>query len=234
MRVALVHDWLVGMDEEEQCLEGLCALFPSARLFTLFHKPGSVSETISRMDIQTSLLQRFPWIMAYYPYYVPLFPTTIEQFDLSGYDLVISSSQCVAKGVLTQPDTCHICYCHRPMRAIWGGYHREVQHVRNPITRVLLPVIAQYLRIWDVVSAQRVDHFIASSEPVAAQVRKYYRREAVIISPSDDRSIFQARLQQHIQDTVAEFQARRQEEGRNRLHANRRAPILSPTVDPRA
>lgn len=232
MRVALVHDWLVGMRDEEHCLEALCELFPSAALYTLFYKPGSVSETISRLAIQPSALQRCPWIMTHSRYYAPLFPTMIEQFDLSDYDLVLSSSQCVAKGVLTQPATCHICYCHTPMRSVWERDDR-LTHRWNPISRVLTPMMAQYFRVWDVISAHRVDDFIASSPQVAAQIRKYYRREAVIISLLSDRSGFKTRMEQHIQSTVAEFHARRQHESGARLQGSRRASALSSPVEAR-
>lgn len=230
VNVALVHDWLVGMHDEEQCLEALCEVFPSAPLFTLFHKSGSISETISRMDIRTSALQQLPWITTHYQYYTPLFPTIIEQFDFSDYDLVISSSHCVAKGVLTQPRTCHICYCHTPMQSIWGVYSSEAKRQLNPVSRVLTPIIAHYFRVWDVVSAHRVDHFIASSQHVAAHIRKYYRREAVIIGQSADRAVFKARIQQHIQRIITEFQTRQENEKGHRLQASQHASVLSSAI----
>ncbi len=118
-RVALVHDWLTGMRGGEKVLEILCELFPDATIHTLLHKKGSVSEAISRMKIKTSFVQSLPLAVDHYRKYLPLFPTAIEQFDLTGFDLVVSSSHCVAKGAITSPETCHICYCHTPMRYAW-------------------------------------------------------------------------------------------------------------------
>ena len=119
MRVALVHDWLTGMRGGEKVLEGLCELYPDADLFTLFHRPGSVSPLIERRRIQTSWLQRLPLASRHYRRYLPLFPSAIERFDLRGYDVVISSSHCVAKSVIPAAHARHLCYCHSPMRYAW-------------------------------------------------------------------------------------------------------------------
>src|SRR3989304_3353162 len=119
LRVALVHDWLTGMRGGEKCLEILCNLFPEADLYTLLYRKNGLSKAIERMKINTSYIQHLPMAFRYYRYYLPLFPTAIEAFNLKGYDLVVSTSHCVAKGVLTPPDTLHLCYCFTPMRYIW-------------------------------------------------------------------------------------------------------------------
>jgi glycosyltransferase involved in cell wall biosynthesis len=182
MKVAIVHDWLTGMRGGEFTLEVLCELFPRADLFTLVHLKGSVSAAIEAMPIQTSFLNRVPGAKNNYRKFLPLMPAAIERFDLSGYDLVLSSSHCVAKGVLTRPDTLHVCYCYTPMRYAWESHHRYFPDERlGLLKRWALPPVFTYLRMWDVTSAQRVDRFIAISDAVRARVRKYYGRESDVI-----------------------------------------------------
>jgi hypothetical protein len=122
MKVALVHDWLTGMRGGEKVLEVLCELFPSADLFTLFHFRGSVSPLIERHHIETSFLQRLPFAERHYRRFLPLFPRAIESFRIDGYDLVVSSSHCVAKSVKVPVDVPHVCYCHSPMRYAWDQF----------------------------------------------------------------------------------------------------------------
>lgn len=192
MRVALVHDWLTGMRGGEKVLEILCELFPDAALYTLLHKEGSVSETISRMDIKTSFIQNFPFALNHYQKYLPLFPTAIEQFDLTQYDLVISSSHCVAKGVITSPHTCHICYCHTPMRYAWEMYYTYFSKDSiSPVFRWSVPFFMNYLRTWDEKSSDRVDWFVANSQNVRRRIQKHYRRDAVVIYPPVDTDNFE-------------------------------------------
>lgn len=184
LRVALIHDWLTGMRGGEKVLEAFCELFPEADIYTLLHNPGSVSPTIERHRIRTSFIDRLPGKATRYPYYLPLFPTAIELFDLKGYDLILSTSHCVAKGVRTPPDARHICYIHTPMRYVWDMYEDYFGPGRaGRLKRVLIPPFATYLRMWDVASANRVDHFIANSAHVARRVARYYRRSATVIHP---------------------------------------------------
>jgi glycosyltransferase involved in cell wall biosynthesis len=191
MKVALVHDWLTGMRGGEKCLEILCELFPEATLYTLLHKKGSVSEIISRMKIKTSFIQNLPFSFNHYEKYLPLFPTAVEQFDLTGYDLVVSSSHCVAKGVITAPETCHICYCHTPMRYAWEMYHTYFsKNSVSPLIRWSIPFFMNYLRTWDEKSADRVDRFVANSQNVKRRIKKYYRRDAEVIHPPVDTEYF--------------------------------------------
>ncbi len=184
MKVALVHDWLTGMRGGEKCLEALCQIFPEAEIFTLLHKRGSVSAEIESKKIDTSFIQRFPLAEKKYQHYLPLFPTAIEQFDLSGFDLVISSSHCVAKGVLTRPETCHICYCHTPMRYAWEMYYIYFDAQKMSwLSRRMVKYFMNYLRTWDEASAQRVDYFIANSRNVQKRIKKHYRQESEVIYP---------------------------------------------------
>lgn len=192
MRVALVHDWLTGMRGGEKVLEVFCELYPDADLYTLLHLPGSVSRTIESMKIHTSFLQRLPFVSSRYRHYLPLFPLAIESFDLHDYDLVISLSHCVALGVVTRPDTCHICYCFTPMRYIWD-MSREYFGVGRTgrLNRVLIPLFLNRLRMWDVTASHRVDHFIAISRYVASRIRKCYRRGSSVIYPPVETHRFQ-------------------------------------------
>lgn len=182
MRVALVHDWLTGMRGGEKCLEVFCEIFPDAELFTLLHVRGSVSPVIEKMKIQTSIIQNLPFARTRYRYYLPLFPTAIEKFDLREFDLILSSSHSVAKGVIPPPGALHVCYCHTPMRYIWPMYE-EYFGRRSGILRFAAPLIIPYLRRWDISSSRRVDRFIANSENVRGRIRRYYGREAEVIYP---------------------------------------------------
>jgi len=191
MRVALIHDWLTGMRGGEKCLEVFCELFPGADLFTLVHKRGSVSQTIERMTIHTSFVQRLPRSASRYRKYLPFFPTAIEQFDLREFDLVLSSSHCAAKGIIPRPGALHVCYCHTPMRYVWDVYHDYFgPEQRGIIARRLIPFFANYLRTWDVAASHRVDDFIANSEHVRQRIRRYYRRDAEVIYPPVDTAQF--------------------------------------------
>jgi glycosyltransferase involved in cell wall biosynthesis len=187
MKTALVQDWLTGMRGGEKCLEVLCELFPDSDLFTIVHAPGSVSSVIENRQIITSFIQRLPASTRRYRSYLPLMPMAIEALDLNAYDLVISSSHCVAKGVIARPDAMHISYMHTPMRYVWDMWP---QYVRNPYLRFLLSPVLTYLRSWDASSSSRVDHFVANSTFVADRIRKYYRRDSTVIHPPVDTEFF--------------------------------------------
>jgi len=179
MKVAIIHDWLTGMRGGERCLEIFCELFPEADLYTLLHIPGSVSPTIERMGIKTSFIQNLPFSQKGYRKYLPLFPMAIESFNLKGYDLILSCSHCVAKGIIPSPDSLHISYVLTPMRYAWDMYGEYFGENRN---RMILFFI-HYLRMWDVTSSQRVDHFLCISKHVENRIKKFYRREAEVIHP---------------------------------------------------
>lgn len=187
MKIALIHDWLTGMRGGEKCLEIFCELFPEATLFSLLHLKGTMSPAIEKMDIRTSFIQNMPFLKTKYRHYLPLFPTAIEDFDLKGYDLILSSSHCVAKGVLAHPGTMHFCYCHTPMRYVWSMYHDYFGQGRvKGLQKTVIRFSSNYLRMWDVLSANRVDYFIANSNHVRKRIEKYYRREAAVIHPPVD------------------------------------------------
>ncbi|MDR4498232.1 MAG: glycosyltransferase [Candidatus Scalindua sp.] len=191
MKVALVHDWLTGMRGGEKVLEVFCELFPRAHVYTLLHSKGSVSETIENMDIRTSFVQKLPLAGRKYRSYLPLFPAAIEKFDFGGYDLVLSSSHCVAKGVITGTDTLHICYCFTPMRYIWDLYDLYFGKGRSGfVTRIGMSLIAGYLRKWDVASSKRVNKFVSISRYIEDRIKKCYGRESEIIYPPVDCSYF--------------------------------------------
>jgi glycosyltransferase involved in cell wall biosynthesis len=188
-RVALIHDWLTGMRGGEKVLEHLCEMFPEAPIYTLFHFPGKVSATIESHPIHTSFLQRAPRIEHHYRRYLPLFPAAIEEFDLSGFDLVISSSHCVAKGVIAPPDAHHLCYCHTPMRYAWDQEHVYFPR-RNGLGSRLRGLALTGLRAWDVSSATRVNAFVANSGFVAKRIKTYYGRDSQVVHPPVDVDFF--------------------------------------------
>lgn len=181
-RTALVHDWLTGMRGGEAVLEAIAAHFPAAPIFTLLHVPGSVSPALEAHPIHTSFLQRVPGVARHYRRLLPLFPTAVEDFDLAGFDLVISSSHCAAKGARAAPGASHLCYCHTPMRYAWDQETAYFPRRRGLGAR-LRGLALTGLRTWDVASAARVDMFLANSRFVAERIRRYYRREAEVVPP---------------------------------------------------
>jgi glycosyltransferase involved in cell wall biosynthesis len=190
--VALVHDWLTGMRGGEKVLDVLCELFPAADLFTLLHVRGSVSPRIEARRIHTSFVQRLPRASTSYRWYLPLFPTAIEQFDLDGFDLVISSSHCAAKSVVARGGARHISYCHSPMRYAWDQFDAYFgpERVGAFASRwVYRPVLARLAR-WDADTARRVDRFVANSQHVAGRIRRYYNRQATTVYPPADTAFF--------------------------------------------
>jgi glycosyltransferase involved in cell wall biosynthesis len=189
LRVALVHDWLTGMRGGEKVLEILANQFPEAPIFTLFHFPGTVSPAIESHPIHTSFLQRAPRIREHYRRYLPLFPAAIEEFDLTAYDLIVSSSHCVAKGVIPSPDAWHVCYCHTPMRYAWDQEHVYFPQ-RNGLGARARGLVLSGLRAWDVSSASRVNQYVANSSFVARRIRTYYGRDAEVVHPPVDVDFF--------------------------------------------
>jgi glycosyltransferase involved in cell wall biosynthesis len=191
-KVALIHDWLTGMRGGEKVLEAICGFFHGADLFTLVHIPGSVSPKIEAMNIHTSFLQALPGIESRYRQSLPLMPWAIGRFDLSGYDLIISSSHCVAKGVRVPPGTVHISYCHTPMRYIWDQFDDYFSPGRSSApVRWLMRSLRPALQKWDRRTAQSVTHFIANSENVRRRIQRHYGRDASVIYPPVDTHYFE-------------------------------------------
>lgn len=184
MKVAIVHDWLANMGGAERVILAFKEIFPEAPIYTVVYNPDKIPKIFHDMDVRPSFIQKLPKAKTKYQMYLPLMPTAVEQFDLSGFDVVLSSSSSVAKGVITKAGTVHICYCHTPMRYAWDFYHEYLQGEDvGPIKRKLIPWLMNYIRMWDRLSADRVDYFIANSHNVATRIRKHYRREAAVIHP---------------------------------------------------
>jgi glycosyltransferase involved in cell wall biosynthesis len=190
VRVALVHDYLNQMGGAEKVLLALHDLFPRAPIYTSIYAPGRVDRRFRELDIRTSFMQRLPLVKKRHQPFLPLFPQAFERMDLRAYDLVISDSSAFAKGVVTRPETLHICYCHTPMRWAWS-YEEYVERERlGRLARTLLPPFIARLRQWDYATAARVDYFVANSPAVAARIAKFYRRESVYIPPPVDTARF--------------------------------------------
>lgn len=189
MKVAIVHYWLVNMRGGEHVVEALCELYPEADLYTHVVNREVLSETLLNHTIRTTFVGRLPGAVRHYQKYLPLMPLALEQLDLRGYDLVISSECGPAKGVITTPGTLHVCYCHSPMRYVWDmywDYLQDVPGLLRPIWRWLM----HHLRRWDLAAASRVDHYFANSHYVARRIRKHYRRDAEVIHPPVATSAF--------------------------------------------
>ncbi|QDL98018.1 glycosyltransferase family 4 protein [Rhodopseudomonas palustris] len=189
MKVAIVHYWFVGMRGGEKVIEALCELYPQADIFTHVFVPDAVSDRIRSHRVTTSFINSLPRASSMYKSYLPLMPLALEHLDLNGYDLIISSESGPAKGIVAPPNALHVCYCHTPMRYIWNMYH-DYRNGAGRITKLLMPPLAHYLRMWDVSTATRVDSFIANSATVAERIRRYYRRESVVIHPPVDTAAF--------------------------------------------
>jgi glycosyltransferase involved in cell wall biosynthesis len=175
----------------EKVLLSLARLYPEAPIFTLLHLPGSLCPELEARDIRTTFLQRFPGLETHYRRYLPLFPMAVASIDLTGYDLVISSSHCVAKGARPRGDAVHLCYSHTPMRYVWDRYLDYFGPERLGVpARWLVRPIAEGLRAWDVATAPRVHRFAANSEYVARRIRRYYGRNAEVIPPPVDTDFF--------------------------------------------
>ena len=189
LKVAIVHFWLFETRGGEKVLEALCELFPSADIFTHIFDKKIFNNLVRRHKVTTSFIQRLPYARKATKYYLPLMPIALEQFDLTDYDLIISSESGPAKGVIVREDSVHICYCHSPMRYIWNKYAEEVR--RTPaLLSWPMRLSAHYLRLVDYASAARVDQFVANSTAVARRIEKYYRRPSQIIFPPVDISAF--------------------------------------------
>ena len=181
MRAAIIHYWLLNMRGGEKVLEAICRLLPDADIFTLFYDPESVTPTIRSHRITSSFLQP---LRGHHRSLLPLMPMALENFDLRGYDLIVSSESGPAKGIIVPSGARHVCYCHTPMRYLWDLYpaYRN-EWTRSRVKRALMTPLTNYLRLWDYASAARVDEFIANSENVRRRIAKTYRREAHVVFP---------------------------------------------------
>lgn len=192
-RVALIHYWMTGMRGGEKVLKTIAALFPGADIYTHVADPALLRAHFPGHQVRETFIGRLPFARQVYQYYLPLMPMALEQVDLGGYDLVISSESGPAKGVIVPPHVPHLCYCHSPMRYLWDMYP-EYLRSKNAIVRAAMRPLFHYLRIWDQLCAARVDHFVANSDFVASRIAKYYRRPASVVHPGIEISRYQVSL----------------------------------------
>lgn len=191
MKVALVHDWLIHMRGGEKVLEGMAEVFPDAVIYTLFCNRAKISPSLQRMKIKTSFLQYLPGIRNYYRFLLPFLPFIIKSLRIREADLVFSSSHCVAKGITIPEGAVHLCYCHTPMRYLWGfekDYFPNVPFFLEPV----LSLLKKWLRYFDLSSNRHVHHFIANSENIRSRIKKYYQREAAVIYPPLDTAMYES------------------------------------------
>jgi len=192
-KTAVVHDWLITYAGSERALEQILSTYSGADLFSLVDfLPREQRSFILDKKVRTSFIQSLPFAKKKYRSYLPIMPVAIEQFDLSGYDLIISSSHAVAKGVLTHANQLHVCYCYTPMRYAWDLYHQYLHEagLDKGLRGAIVRMIMHYMRIWDVSSADRVDYYIAISQYIAKRIKKIYGRDAAVIYPPVDLDTF--------------------------------------------
>ncbi|HEX9664898.1 MAG TPA: glycosyltransferase [Patescibacteria group bacterium] len=191
MKVALVHDYLAQDGGAEKVLKVFQEIFPGAPTFVLVHNKDKANPIFLKKDIRTSFIQKMPLGVKKYQWFLPLMPLATEKYNLKGYDLVLSSSSAFSNGVLTGPQTLHICYCHTPTRFLWSDTHEYVQELKyNRLVKKIVPLLLTRLRLWDRQAADRVDRFIANSATVQQRIKKYYRRQSDIINPPVETDIF--------------------------------------------
>ncbi len=186
-RLAITTDWLNSFGGAERVLHELHGVWPDAPIYTSVYDPARLPAECRAWDVRPSFLQRLPWLRRRHRALLPLMPYAFESFDLSGYDVVLTTAHACAKGVLTPPATRTICYCHTPPRYLWDQYHELTRGVRG---RAAVAALATRLRAWDRAAADRIDLFVANSNGVAARVRRYYRREPLVVHPPVDGGRF--------------------------------------------
>ena len=194
MKVAVIHDWLVNYAGAERVLEQIIEIYPDCDLFSIInYLPNNHRKFIKNKDVETSFIQKLPFAKKHYRKYLSLMPLAIEQFDLSKYDLIISSSHAVAKGVITGPNQLHICYCYTPIRYAWDLQHQYLKEVN--LNKGILGWIAKRMlhkiRLWDYRTSNGVDHFIANSHFISKRIKKVYRRSSKVLFPPVDIDSFQ-------------------------------------------
>ncbi len=190
MRIALVHDYLAQDGGAERVLKAFHEVWPEAPVFVLFHDPIKVPY-LADAKIQESILAKVPMVKNNYQWLLPWMPMATEKYDLRGFDMVLSSTSAFAKGVITHPGTIHISYCHTPPRYLWADSNDYLSDLRyNRLIKFFLPNIIHRLRLWDKLSVDRVDHFLANSQTTAQRIGKYYRRHSDVIYPPADTNTF--------------------------------------------
>lgn len=184
MKVALIHDHLAQDGGAEKVLKVLAEMYPEATIYTLLYKQQNVDRYFSGRNIETSIIQRLPGGVKHYQWYMPFMPMAVEFFDLREYDLVISDPSAFAKGVITSTNTLHISYCHTPTRYLWDYAHQYINELPyNKYFKKVISLMLNFIRIWDLAAADRVDYYIANSKTVRRRIAKYYRRDSEVVYP---------------------------------------------------
>lgn len=189
MKVAIVHEWFVDYSGSERVVEQLLNIFPEADLFALIEfMPEHLRQHIQHKKVSTSFIQKLPFAQKHYRNYLALMPLAIEQLDVSAYDLVLTSSHAVAKGVLTHSNQLHICYCHSPIRYAWDLYHQYIREtgLSKGLKGFIAKMMLHYVRMWDYTTANRVDYFVANSAYISRRIQKVYNKKATVIYPPVD------------------------------------------------
>lgn len=189
MKIAIVHDWLTNMGGAENLIINFHEMYPDAPIYTSVYNPDKIDDKLRKADIRTTFLQKKNKKITNHKKYFPLMPLAFENLDLNEYDVILSSSTCCAKGIIPRPDAIHICYCATPMRYAW---EKRKDYTKNmgKFKKKLVGILTHYMRIWDVTSSSRVDYFIANSNAVKERIKKYYRRDAVVINPAVRCNLF--------------------------------------------
>jgi glycosyltransferase involved in cell wall biosynthesis len=184
MKIALVHDHLAQDGGAEKVLQTFLEMYEDAPIFTLLYDKKNALKYYSEHDIQASIIQKLPGGVSHYKWYLPLMPLAVEFFDLRPYKLILSDTSSFAKGVISSPDSTHICYCHTPTRYLWSDTHQYINELKyNKWLKKIISLILTRIRVWDKNAADRVDYFIANSKTVQKRIKKYYRRESTVIYP---------------------------------------------------
>lgn len=190
-KIAIAHDWLTNMGGAEKVVINFKQIYKEAPIYTVSYNEKNLDKELKNIDVRTSFIQNLPKGNVKHQMYLPFMPTAWEQFDFNEYDVVLSSSSSCAKGIITSPDTVHICYCHSPMRYAWEFYNEYMEREKmGKIKKFLVKYIMNYIRIWDRASADRVDYYIANSKNVAKRIYKHYGIQADVIHPPVKGSYF--------------------------------------------
>lgn len=191
MKIAIVHDHLAQNGGAENVVRAFCDIWPDAPVYVVVHDPRNAHPYFQQKDVRTSFIQRMPMGVSKYQWYFPLMPAAVENFDLSAYDVVLSSSSSFAKGVITRPGTLHITYCHTPTRFLWSDTHSYVEELGlNRLLKKVLPVFLSQVRVWDRLASERADQYVANSVTVQQRITKYYKRDSTVIYPPVDAAQF--------------------------------------------
>ena len=188
IKVALVHEYLTRLGGAERVLKHLSDIYPKADIFTLLYNKSKVSDVFPDHKVKASFVNTFPnWLKSRVKFLAPLFPSAIESLNVTPYDLIISSSNSFAKGIITKPKAVHISYCHAPATFLWNAFYSyRKQQRKGKFGNFMILLLTHYLRQWDRQAADRVDYFISNSKLTQARIKKYYRKDSIVIYPPVD------------------------------------------------